>query len=50
MSVEFISDEIFKEQNKIAEEIKALQVAKNDDLLLKYNLEGDHQIYKKQAW
>lgn len=35
------SDEIFKEQNKVIEEkVKNIQVAKNDELLQKYNLEA----------
>lgn len=43
------SDEIFKEQNKIVEEkIRALQIAKNDDLLLKYNLEAITKFIKNK--
>jgi site-specific DNA recombinase len=35
------SDEMFKEQNKLIEEkIRSLQLAKNDELLKKYNLES----------
>ena len=35
------SDEIFKEQNKVIEDkVKDIQVAKNDELLQKYNLEA----------
>lgn len=35
------SDEIFKEQNKVIEEkVKNIQVAKNDELIQKYNLEA----------
>ena len=43
------SDEIFKEQNKIVEEkIKTLQVAKNDELLEKYNLEDITKFVKNK--
>ncbi len=41
------SDEIFKEQNKIIEEkIKTLQIAKNDELIQKYNLEDIAKFVK----
>ncbi len=43
------SDEMFKEQNKLIEDkIKALQVAKNDDLLDKYNLEAITKFVKNK--
>lgn len=35
------SDDVFKEQNKIVEEkIKSIQIAKDDSLIKKYNLEA----------
>lgn len=43
------SDEIFKEQNKMIEEkIRALQIAKNDNLLSKYNLEAITKFIKNK--
>lgn len=43
------SDEIFKEQNKIIEEkIKTLQIAKNDELIQKYNLEDISKFVKNK--
>lgn len=43
------SDEIFREQNKIVEEkIKTLQIAKNDELIQKYNLEAISKFVKNK--
>ena len=41
------SDEIFKEQNKIVEDkIRDIQVAKSDEMIARYNLEGITKFIK----
>lgn len=43
------SDEIFQEQNKMVEEkVRALQIAKNDELIQKYNLEAIAKFVKNK--
>jgi hypothetical protein len=43
------SDEIFKEQNRMVEEkIKDIQVAKNDELITKYNIEAMTKFVKNK--